>query len=632
LSIGDVLSDLQAPLPHYRFQTMLQKANEILSDVKSLGGALLSALEKKDAEELSILRANHEVSVNTSLKQIKEKSIKEAEENTLALEIQKGLANNKNLYYDALVNDGWYDGEKSQITLMGIALVADVVSAALKLASGVTKPIPQFTIGVAGVSSPVVMAETGGEQASGAIDTAAGVIQILASIADRGASMASIVSSYQRRNREWEFQRGQANIEIEQIEKQIESAKIREEIALKELESHDLQIKNSKEVETYLKSKYTDSELYQWMLSQINGLYYQSYQMAYKLAKQAERTYQHELGINAEDSNFIQFGHWDSAKKGLMAGERLQMDLRKLELAYLEGNKRELELTKHISIRQLNPLALLLLKTTGTCVLQIPEWLFDMDCPGHYMRRIRSVALSIPSVTGPKTSVNCSLSLQKSSVRTSPLLSGGEYGRQEEDNRFNDYYGAIQSVVTSSGQNDSGLFETNLRDERYLPFEYSGAISTWQLELPAEIRQFDYETITDVIIHLRYTARQGGGVLGAGATSFIQDSIISPTENTALAQLYSLKHDFANSWHQFKTSASEEDLTIELSRSHFPYFTQGRMIDEANADIWPIGATAPINNVTVNTVSAEEFSITIPAEPILEHDNVFIVLNYKLEE
>jgi hypothetical protein len=41
----------------------------------------------------------------------------------------------------------------------------------------------------------------------------------------------------------------------------------------------------------------------------------------------------------------------------------------------------------------------------------------------------------------------------------------------------------MQSIATSSGQADSGLFELNFRDERYLPFEGAGAISRWRLEL-----------------------------------------------------------------------------------------------------------------------------------------------------
>jgi hypothetical protein len=54
-------------------------------------------------------------------------------------------------------------------------------------------------------------------------------------------------------------------------------------------------------------------------------------------------------------------------KKGLLAGEQLMYDLKKLELAYYEQNKREYELTKHISLAQLDGAALMRLKTTGDC-------------------------------------------------------------------------------------------------------------------------------------------------------------------------------------------------------------------------------------------------------------------------
>ena len=37
-------------------------------------------------------------------------------------------------------------------------------------------------------------------------------------------------------------------------------------------------------------------------------------------------------------------------------------------------------------------------------------------------------------------------------------------------------YAAREAIATSSGQNDSGLFELNFRDERYLPFEFHGAM------------------------------------------------------------------------------------------------------------------------------------------------------------
>ncbi len=79
---------------------------------------------------------------------------------------------------------------------------------------------------------------------------------------------------------------------------------------------------NAKEAHEFMREKFTDQQLYSWMVGQISGLYFQSYQLAYDVAKRAERAYRHELGL--KDSNFIQFGHWDSLKKGLLAGERLQ--------------------------------------------------------------------------------------------------------------------------------------------------------------------------------------------------------------------------------------------------------------------------------------------------------------------
>ena len=107
--------------------------------------------------------------------------------------------------------------------------------------------------------------------------------------------------------------------------------------------------------------------------------------------------------------------------------------------------------------------------------------------PGQYLRRIKSVSLTIPCVTGPYAGVPCTLTLLRHSVRKSSS-SSGNYARDtdNDDSRFVDSFGAIQSIVTSSAQNDSGLFETNLRDDRYLPFEGAGAISGWRIQLPKD--------------------------------------------------------------------------------------------------------------------------------------------------
>ena len=85
LDLSTVLADLNAPLPHYRFNIMLQKALELASEVKSMGAALLSALEKKDAEELALLRSKQEIELLKQVTEVREQQIKEAQANLEAL-------------------------------------------------------------------------------------------------------------------------------------------------------------------------------------------------------------------------------------------------------------------------------------------------------------------------------------------------------------------------------------------------------------------------------------------------------------------------------------------------------------------------------------------------------------------
>jgi hypothetical protein len=57
--------------------------------------------------------------------------------------------------------------------------------------------------------------------------------------------------------------------------------------------------------------------------------------------------------------------------------------------------------------------------------------------------------------------------------------------------------------------------QTTLRDERYLPFEPRGAISRWHVKLLPPYPQVDPEGFTDLVMNMRYTAREGGDDLAA---------------------------------------------------------------------------------------------------------------------
>jgi hypothetical protein len=207
--------------------------------------------------------------------------------------------------------------------------------------------------------------------------------------------------------------------------------------------------------------------------------------------------------------------------------------------------------------------------------------MFDLDYSGHYLRRLKSVCLTIPCVTGPYTGVSCTLTLLRSSVRFDSTVSQG-YARTEDDARFTENLGTTQSIVTSSGQNDSGLFETDLRDERYLPFERAGAISTWRLEMPATFRLFDNDTIADVVLHVRYTARDGGASVREKCVLELRQTLNllqQASGGSGLARLFSLRHEFPTEWARLTNApvaAGKVSQSFMVTRARFPFLFAAR--------------------------------------------------------
>jgi hypothetical protein len=337
------------------------------------------------------------------------------------------------------------------------------------------------------------------------------------------------------------------------------------------------------EVQDFMRDKFTKHELYLFLQQETTALYRQAYTLAVQIAKDAQDAFKFERGDI--ERNFLYNLDWNNLHEGLMAGERLEMSLMSMESAYMETNCREYELTKNISTKLQFPEAFVKLKSCGVCEVDIPEWMFDLDYPGHYMRRIKAVSLTIGCVAGPYTSINCRLQLLNSAVRISPLLPAGEAcccNEKEDccDHSKDPYvvrhYGATESIATSNGQDDSGLFQLDFKDERYLPFEYKGAESRWRIELPPENNQFDLSSLTDVVLRLNYTSREGGHQLRRKANEFAQRHL--PGNGI---RFLDIRHDFPDAWRIFQMGDSKDkhrDWPLRFSRSMFPFLTQKRAV------------------------------------------------------
>jgi len=560
MRIEDILDSLHEQPPIYRFEYLLNKAKSFVQTVQSFGGALLSALEKKDAEKLGLLRSVHEQNILKLTKNIKKKQLQEAQYQYKAS--QEGIKNIQNRidYYQSLKDTGLIPWEITQLISKHQATLLKQPENAIRLLAGVNHLVPEL-------GSPFSL-KFGGKQLGDSANVLAQWMSGVGSILESVSISASIEASFQRREEEWNQQLKVATQELKQLDQQLLAAEIRMQIAEKDLEIHKTSIEQSKALYDFYKGEFTGLSLYNFMSKELTKLYRHSYTMALDMAKQAEKAYQFEQD---DEKLYITGNNWDSSKAGLLAGERLLLQLQEIEQSYVSNNKRQPEITQTFSLTMLDPQQLIELRQNGSCDFTIPEIAFDMLYPGQYKRLIKSVRLTIPSVVGPYTNVSAKLTFKSGKLKKEPLV----------DNKPEAFtIGKGTSISTSTAINDTGMFEFNFRDERYLPFEGAGAVdSEWKLELPSTVRSFNYDTISDVLLTISYTALEGNTSYREDVEGKLQNIISTYSQENGMFRLISLKQEFPSQFHILTNSTkSSVESVLQLTQNHFPYFLKTRSL------------------------------------------------------
>jgi hypothetical protein len=95
----------------YRFMVLVQKAQEMASDVRAFGSALLAAYEKGDAEYLSTMRTMHERQLLHLALEVRQYQWREADWQIQALRKTKEIAQTRLQYYKNLIAVGLISGE-----------------------------------------------------------------------------------------------------------------------------------------------------------------------------------------------------------------------------------------------------------------------------------------------------------------------------------------------------------------------------------------------------------------------------------------------------------------------------------------------------------------------------------------
>ena len=333
-------------------------------------------------------------------------------------------------------------------------------------------------------------------------------------------------------------------IGIERDLKRIESQILAAEYNLDTAEAEfDLVLREEEllnETKSFLRSKFTNIELYDWLSRQLKTIVKTSYGHALSAAKMAERALQYELPT---EETFISSSNFADDRNGLLAAEMLLTDLNQMSLYHLRNNSRFQEIERKISLRNeyfkvADGDSLFEEADRGRFEFNLEEKLFDTDYPGHYFRIIKSVSLSIrtgsqvidkalilPRLTLTQTSNRV---LTRPDIGAVESLLGEDSGDEDIDpNILRVDWRSLQMVTISQWEGDDNVintkyvFNTPNYYDRYLPFEGTGVVSSWTLDIginpeSRNVGQADMEAIlsdpeSDIIVTVKYTAKFDGG-------------------------------------------------------------------------------------------------------------------------
>ncbi len=502
-SLSGGATGMPYPIPNYRFSYLIQMARSLADQVSRFGGAMLDALARQDGEALAALSLTQQATLLQLTTEIKEQAILQVQNQGRALQQGQNAAQARQDHYQHLQAQGMLGEEIAEMTLMGLAAVTTGVSSVLGAAAAVAAAFPQ-------VGSPFAMT-FGGQQLGPALQNSSGWTAALAKVMETSASILGIVANYKRQAEEWGLQETLAAFDVAQYQAQIDANNNQLAIAQRDLLIHQTNIAQNQALQSFYQDKFTNQALYGWLAGRLASVHFQAYSLALEFARMAQRSYQFEYRVATA---FIAANYWDDVHKGLLAGEALAQSLSQLEAAAVRNGRRLQEITKIVSLRQSDPAALLRLIQTGETQFELTERMFDQDFPGQYLRRIQSVRVTIPALVGPYQNIHATLTQTANRLVLAPDLSAVRFllgddvdvkeGLVEHNVR------PYQRISLSQGQGDSGVFDSNPASPLYLPFEQTGAISSWHLSLPKSSNLLDFNGLSDVVLEVGYTARDGG--------------------------------------------------------------------------------------------------------------------------
>lgn len=551
------------PTP-YRYAVLIERAKGLVNIAQQVEQAFLAALEKRDAENYNRLKAGHDLDLAKASVTLQGLRVTEASQGITLAERQQDRIEVQRETYSDWIHGGLNRYETAVIAsqimagIQGVALAH--VDASLTVAQA-----------AASAASGGPMGAAGGSAALGLISVLAGSragTASLMALSETTAQLSATQASYERREQEWRLQYQLAESELATSRQQIELAKAHWEVVQQEQSISTTQQTQAQATLDFLAQKFTNAELYQWMSGILGGAYNYFLQQATAMAQLA----QHQLAFERQETPpaFIKADYWEDTRnvsgttdatqpqpdrQGLTGSVRLLQDITRLDQFAFETNRRKLQLAETLSLARLFPVEFQQFRETGRLPFATPMSVFDQGFPGHYLRLIKRVRVSLVALIPPVRGVRASLGVSG----ISRVVVG------------NDAFQTItlrrepELIAFTGTTNATGLLDLEADEGMLRPFESMGVDTTWELQLPKAANPFDFRGIADVLFTVEYTALENA--------TYRQQVIQNLADTVSAERILSVRDHFADQWYALHNpDATDTPLSVgfRLGRDHFP--------------------------------------------------------------
>ena len=510
MGMAPASADGNHPKARYRYPEIASSAKELVAQLSQYGSQLLATLQQQDIETFNSQAQQQAHDLMQLSINVQTELVTQAAAQKELLKTQEDTVNKRKVHYEVWLAEGSDSISTKERNAMNLRISSTAfrTSASAVMTAGFMAELAPNIFG---------LSDGGSKWGSPLFGIAVGMADGVGGALDASATALDTLENYRRRKEQWQLMRDEATQQLLEIAVQQKSAKAASEAAVNQLAYLKMQKQDFKLQLDFLKTKFSNSALYDWLKGQLSTIYSLAYELAWSRSKMVEASFRWET--NMLDKLFLQPIGEDHPHANLLRGERLMAALQQMDAAYLEWDSRALEVTRTVSlakemkstlgkhsfanlvnsiladkteIPQPDGLTISLDGNQLAATIFLKNLKINDDYPDTLgnIRRIKQIGVSLPALIGPYQDVQAVLSYEGNGISLDQ---------------------SCRRIAISHGVDDAGMFQWSFQDNKYLPFEGIAINDNGCLVLSfpnATSKQAELvSSLSDIILHIRYTIR-----------------------------------------------------------------------------------------------------------------------------